>query len=97
VILEELLKQLDREIPADLRELKLVQLEHASSTRLAPLIQQLMDSRLDRLKAVEPRAADLQKVTVLADEQANSLLISGGADAFDVIKGIVSQLDTLDR
>ena len=96
-VLEELLKQLDREIPADLRELKLVQLEHASATRLAPLIQQLMDSRLDRLKAVEPRAADLQKVTVLADEQANSLLISGGADAFDVIKGIVSQLDTLDR
>ena len=96
-ILEELLKQLDREVPADLRELKVVELEHASASRLAPLVQQLMDSRLDRLRAVEPRAADLQKVTVLADEQSNSLLVSGGADAFDVIKGIVAQLDTLDR
>ena len=96
-VLEELLKQLDREIPADLRELKLVQLTHASATRLAPLIQQLMDSRLERVRAAEPRAADLQKVTILADEQANALLVSGGADAFDVIKGIVSQLDTLER
>lgn len=96
-VLEELLKQLDREIPADLRELKLVQLTHASATRLAPLIQQLMDSRLERVRAAEPRAADLQKVTVLADEQANALLVSGGADAFDVIKGIVAQLDTLER
>ena len=61
-ILEELLKQLDREIPADLRELKLIQLTHASATRLAPLVQQLMDSRQDRLKAAEPRAADLQKI-----------------------------------
>ncbi|RLS23723.1 MAG: hypothetical protein DWH71_00100, partial [Planctomycetota bacterium] len=96
-VLEELLQQLDREIPADLRELKLVQLAHASATRLAPLIQQLMDSRLERVRAAEPRAADLQKVTVLADEQANALLVSGGADAFDVIKGIVAQLDTLER
>ncbi|MEY4942223.1 MAG: ral secretion pathway protein, partial [Planctomycetota bacterium] len=96
-VLEELLKQLDREIPADLRELKLVQLTHASATRLAPLIQQLMDSRLERVRAAEPRAADLQKVTILADEQANALLVSGGADAFDVIKGIVAQLDTLER
>ncbi len=96
-VLEELLKQLDREIPADLRELKLVQLTHASATRLAPLIQQLMDSRLERVRAAEPRAADLQKVTILADEQANTLLVSGGADAFDVIKGIVAQLDTLER
>ena len=96
-VLEELLKQLDREIPADLRELKLLQLSHASATRLAPLIQQLMDSRLERVRASEPRAADLQKVTVLADEQANALLVSGGADAFDVIKGIVAQLDTLER
>ncbi|MFO0961345.1 MAG: secretin N-terminal domain-containing protein [Phycisphaerales bacterium] len=95
-ILEELLKQLDREIPADLRELKLVSLEHASATRVAPLVQQLMDSRLDRLRAVEPRAADLQKVTVLADERSNTLLVSGGADSFDVIKGIVAQLDKLD-
>ncbi len=96
-ILEELLKQLDREIPADLRELKLIALEHSSATRLAPLIQQLMDSRLDRIRAVEPRAADLQKVTILADERANTLLISGGADSFDVVKGIVAQLDTLER
>jgi type II secretion system protein D len=95
-VVEELLKQLDREIPADLRELKTIQLTNASSNRLAPLIQQLMDARLDRLRAVEPRAADLQKITVLSDERANMLLISGGADAFDVVKGIVAQLDTVE-
>lgn len=96
-ILEELVRQLDREMPADLREVRMVDLQHASATRVAPLIQQLMDSRLERLRAVEPRAADLQKATVLADEQSNALLVSGGAEAFDVIKGIVAQLDTVDR
>ena len=94
-VVEELLKQLDREIPADLRELKTLTLANASANRVAPLVQQLMDARLDRLRAVEPRAADLQKVTVLSDERSNTLLIAGGADSFDVVKGLVQQLDSL--
>ncbi|MBL9141650.1 MAG: hypothetical protein JNK53_07270, partial [Phycisphaerae bacterium] len=95
-VVEELLKQLDKEIPVDLRELKTLQLTNASANRVAPLVQQLMDARLDRLRAVEPRAADLQKVTVLSDERSNTLLIAGGADAFDVVKGLVQQLDSLE-
>lgn len=95
-IVEELLRQLDREVPADLRELKTIQLANASANRVAPLVQQLMDARLDRLRSVEPRAADLQRVTVLADERSNTLLVAGGADAFDVVKGVVEQLDSLE-
>ena len=74
-VLEELLKQLDREIPADLRELKLVQLTHASATRLAPLIQQLMDSRPSQILACRPDALNHNAQRRPLHERLNRVLV----------------------
>jgi type II secretion system protein D len=92
-VLESLLATLDTEIAPDLREIRRIDVEHASSTRLATLIQQLMDARLERLRRVQPETADLERATVIADPRTNSLIVAAGNESFAVIKDLAAQLD----
>ena len=79
VIFEQLLEQLDSKVAADFREIKVLELKSANASRLAPMIQRLMDARLDRLRKVQPDTADLEKVVILADTRANALVVAAGA------------------
>jgi len=92
-ILESLLKTLDTEIAPDLREIRRIEIVHASANRLAGMIQQLMDSRLERLRKVRPELADLERATIVADPRTNSLVVAAGNEAYDVIKQLAADLD----
>jgi type II secretion system protein D len=92
-IFEEILKSLDRELPPDIKEIRTIELKNASAARLAPMVQTLMDARLDRLRKVSPETADLERATVLSDGRANALIVAAGADAFGVIQSLVKDLD----
>lgn len=92
-VLENLLKSLDAPIPIDLKEIRTIELKHASAARLAQMIQQLMDARLERLRRVQPETADLERALVIADLRSNSLVIAAGNDTFDVIKRVAADLD----
>ncbi len=92
-VLEELLKVLDAEIAPELREIRMIKVEHASAIRLAEMVQRLMDQRLERLRKVQPDTADLERIAIVPDARTNSLLIAAGNDAFEVIRRLVSDLD----
>jgi type II secretion system protein D len=92
-VFEELLHRLDTEVPIEYREIKVLELASASATRLGPMIQQLMDARLDRLRRVQPETAELERVVVLPDTRANALVIAAGEESFEVIKRLVEDLD----
>jgi type II secretion system protein D len=92
-VLEGLLKTLDSKLPPDLREIRTIEIKNASAARLANLIQQMMDARLERLRRVQPETADLERATVIADARTNSLLVAAGADSFEVIKRMAADLD----
>lgn len=92
-VLESLLKTLDSKLPPDLREIRTIKIKNASATRLANLIQQMMDARMERLRRVQPETADLERATVIADARTNSLLVAAGADSFEVIKRMAADLD----
>jgi len=92
-VLESLLKSLDAPIPVDLKEIRTIELKHASAARLAQMIQQLMDARLERLRRVQPETADLERALVIADLRSNSLVVAAGNDTFDVIRRIAVDLD----
>ena len=92
-VLEELLKVLDAEIAPELREIRMIEVEHASATRLADMIQRLMDQRLERLRQVQPDTAALERVAIIADARTNSLLVAAGNEAFDVVRKLVADLD----
>ena len=93
-VLEELLKSLDQKVSPDIREIRTLELKHASAPRLAAILQKMMDARVDRLKKASPETADLERATIAADERTNQLLIAAGADAFDVIRSLIIDLDT---
>lgn len=92
-VLEGLLKTLDAELAPDLREIRTIELKNASAQRLASLLQQMMDSRLERLRRVQPETADLERATIVADARTNSLVIAAGNDTFEVIRRVAADLD----
>ena len=92
-MLEAILKSLDSPLPPDFQEIRRVQLENATPSRMASIIQRMMDARLERLRRVDPDTADLQRVTVMTDDRTNSLIIAAGQDAFEVVERLINELD----
>ena len=93
-VVEEILKNLDRKVAPEYREIRLMDLKNASAPRLSAILQKMMDARVDRLQKTQPQSADLERVIITADERTNQLLIAAGADSFDVIKSLLVDLDT---
>ncbi|MCZ6850687.1 MAG: hypothetical protein O7F17_03510, partial [Planctomycetota bacterium] len=93
VVLERLLETLDAELAPQLGEIRRIELKNASATRLASVIQQLMDARLERLREVEPETADLERATIVADPRTNSLVIAAGHGSYEVILRLAQELD----
>ncbi len=92
-VLESLLRTLDVEVAPDLREIRRIPLEFASAARLAPLIQQLMDARLERLRQVQPETAELERASLVSDPRTNSLVVAAGNESFEVIRRLAAELD----
>ena len=92
-ILEQLLKTLDTSMPPDLREIKTIELVNASATRIASIVQRMMDARVDRLREVQPETAELERVLVLSDERTNALIVAAGEDTFETVSRLARDLD----
>ncbi|MCH2135108.1 MAG: hypothetical protein MK101_00840 [Phycisphaerales bacterium] len=92
-IVESLLVTLDTDEAPEFQEIRTIALESASATRVSSLVQQMMDARVDRLRAVEPEAAAMERAVVLADEVSNSLVVAASAGGFTVIEQMIERLD----
>ncbi|MDP6601848.1 MAG: secretin N-terminal domain-containing protein [Phycisphaerales bacterium] len=93
VMLEHLLTLMDAELPPELQEIRFIELEHASAGRLAPMLQQLMDARVQRLRRVNPETAELERVTILPDTRTNGLVVAAGNDAFEILERLADTMD----
>ena len=92
-LFEDLLARLDVEVAVDFREIRIIELANASATRLAPMIQSLMDARLERLRKVQPETAELERAVIMSDSRSNSLVVAAGNDTFAVVDRLASDLD----
>jgi len=93
-IIEGLLQSLDRQLPFDLRDIRILPLENADANVVAGTLQKLMDARLTQRAQLNKSQADALKVIILADQRSNALLVGGGRDAFDMVQMLAKQLDT---
>ncbi len=93
-LVESLLETLDSPMDPSLRDIRRIDLRTASASRVASLVQQMMDARLERLRRVQPETADLEQATILADARTNSLIVAAGNESFGVIEQLVADLDT---
>jgi len=92
-VLEQLLATLDTRVAPDIREIRMVALDNASAARIAPIVQRMMDARLERLREVQPESADLEKALVIADDRTNSLVVAAGNDTFETVRRLARDLD----
>lgn len=92
-IIEGLLMQLDQKLPFDLRDIRILPLEHADASSVAGTLQKLMDARLTQRVTLNKGQADALKMVILADTRSNSLLIGGGRDSFEMVEALAKQLD----
>ena len=92
-IVEQLLDTLDVRMPPELREIELIEMANASAARVAPIIQRMMDARVERLREVQPENADLERVLVISDERTNSLVVAAGKDTFETVRRLARDLD----
>lgn len=93
-IVEGLLKQLDQKLPFDLRDIRILPLEHADANVVAGTLQKLMDARLTQRVTLNKGQSDALKVIILADQRSNALLVGGGRDGFEMVEALAKQLDT---
>ncbi|MFM7051404.1 MAG: secretin N-terminal domain-containing protein, partial [Planctomycetota bacterium] len=93
-VIEELLKSLDRKVAPEFREIRTLDVKNASAPRLAAILTRMMDARVERLRKSSPETADLERAVVTADERTNQLIVAAGADAFDVLRSLVADLDS---
>ena len=91
-VVESLTSLLDKELPLELRDIKIIKLNHASAAVLSGTIQQLMEARVVRLNNGGRRDPS-QSVTIIAESRSNSLLVTGGQDAFELVKSLAEKLD----
>ena len=93
VMIGTLLKRLDAEQPIELREIRLVNLKNAEAASLAPVLQQMMDARVQRYETLGAADAEALRVIIEADERSNSLIVGGSAEGFKIVEGLAKQLD----
>ncbi|MBX3354181.1 MAG: hypothetical protein KF724_00605 [Phycisphaeraceae bacterium] len=92
-VFEQLLGQLDQKIAPEIREIRTVGLRSASAVRLAPIIQQVLDARLERLRRVQPETAELERVVIVPDSRSNALIVSAAQESWQVVERLVGELD----
>ena len=92
-MVETLLKTLDAKQPIELRDIRLVPLKNADAATLAPVLQAMMDARVQRVQALGVADAEALRVIISADSRSNSLMVGGSAEGFDLVKSLAEQLD----
>lgn len=92
-VFEQLLKQLDQKVAPEIKEIRTVALQTASAVRLAPILQQVLDARLERLRRVQPETAELDRVVIVADSRSNALIVAASVESWQVAEKLIADLD----
>lgn len=92
-VIEALLQDLDRQLPIELRDIRLVTLKNAEAGPLALVLQQMMDARVTRQQALGIADAESLRVIIAADPRSNALIVGGSNEGYELVKALAQQLD----
>ncbi len=94
LMIDALLKKLDAKLPIDLRDIRLMVLENADATALAPTLQQMMDARVQRQVSLGVKDAEALRMIIVPDARSNSLIVGGSKEGFQVVADLAKLLDS---
>ncbi|HTD87054.1 MAG TPA: secretin N-terminal domain-containing protein [Candidatus Binatia bacterium] len=92
-IIDSLLAQLDKELPLDLRDVRVLPLQHADANELAANLQRLLDARVTQKGSLSKQQSDSMRVLVLGEPRSNSILLAGSKDSFELVETLARELD----
>jgi type II secretion system protein D len=92
-IIESLLASLDKELALEMRDIRILSLQHADASELAAQLQRLLDARVTQKTAMGRTQAETMRVLIVAEPRSNSLLIGGSQDSFELVQALATQLD----
>lgn len=94
-VIREVIERIDSEEYALEGDIRLFTLKHARASVLAQTLQQFFNSK--RVGETQGQENYRQlPVTILPDDRTNTLLVTGGKDAFDAVERLIAQLDSTD-
>jgi type II secretion system protein D len=88
-----LLAQLDTELALDASELRVIDLENADATSLAPLLQRAFEARAEQRAALGGQRPELSRAVILPDPRSNRLIVGASNESFDLLQSLVKELD----
>jgi type II secretion system protein D len=92
-IIDNLLVQLDKPLALDLRDVRILPLQHADASDLAANLQRLLDARVTQKGSLNKQQSDSMRVMVLGEPRSNSILIAGSKDSFELVESLAKELD----
>ena len=92
-IIDSLIMQLDKQLPLELRDVRILTLKHADAADVAASLQRLLDARVTQKSSLSKQQADSMRAMVVGEPRSNSLLISGSKDTYELIESLANELD----
>lgn len=92
-MIQSLVARLDTKTPIELKDIRLVPMKNADAGPLAPILQGMMDARVERQTSLGVADAEALRVLVMADPRSNSLIVGGSKESYDLVKSLAEQLD----
>ena len=92
-MIETMLKRLDAKQDVVTSPIRLTTLKNADASGLAPVLQRMMDARVQRAQQIGSADAEALRVTISADNRSNSLMVAGSPEGLDLVKSLAEQLD----
>ncbi len=91
VALDEVIRQLDRELPSDMSGVRILALKNSDANSLSMSLQRLINERIR-----QRGQADEVRTVILADARSNSLIIGGSNANMALIEKLAQELDSRD-
>jgi len=94
-LVREVIQRIDSEDYSLEGDIRLFTLKHARASILAQTLQQFFTTK----RAGEAQGRENERtlpVTITADDRVNTLLVTGGKDAFEAVERMIAQLDSPD-
>ena len=93
VIVREVVKRIDNKDVAATADVKLYQLKNARASTLATTLQQFFQAKRTADSIAVNANQRMVPATVIADDRVNTLLVTGGKEAFELVDRLLPQLD----
>lgn len=92
-LVETIILQLDKELPFEYGEFRVIKLENADAATVASTLQQIVNTRAQQKAALTAQSQLSLHAIVIADPRINSVIVGGSSEVFELVEALAKQLD----